>query len=221
VAFFANGVSLGLVTAAPYQVAWNNVPEGTYTVSALAMDNLGAMTTATIQVTVNPAEPRRNVALVSNGAVASASSTLTPNYPASGATNGDRRGLGWGAGGGWNDGTPNASPDWIEVRFASLMSIDEIGVFTLQDAFSAPAEPTPTMTFSLYGIRNFEVQYWNGTAWVAVPGGVISNNNLVWRRVTFAPVVTDRIRVHITGALNGYSRVVELEAWGVSSGGSQ
>jgi len=27
--------------------------------------------------------------------------------------------------------------------------------------------------------------------------------------------------VHITGALNGYSRVVELEAWGVSSGGSQ
>jgi hypothetical protein len=54
-----------------------------------------------------------------------------------------------------------------------------------------------------------------------VPGGVITNNNLVWRRVTFAPVVTDRIRVHITGALNGYSRVVELEAWGVSSGGSQ
>ena len=221
VAFFANGVSLGLVTAAPYQVAWNNVPEGTYTVSALAMDNLGVMTTVTIQVTVNPAEPRRNVALASNGAVASASSTLTPNYPASGAINGDRRGLGWGAGGGWNDGTPNASPDWIEVRFASLMSIDEIGVLTLQDAFSAPAEPTPTMTFSLYGIRHFEIQYWNGTAWVAVPGGVISNNNLVWRRVTFAPVVTDRIRVHITGALNGYSRVVELEAWGVSSGGSQ
>lgn len=221
VAFFANGVSLGLVTAAPYQVAWNNVPEGSYTVSAIAMDNRGAMTTATIQVTVNPLEPRRNVALASNGAVASASSMLTPNYPPSGAINGDRRGLGWGAGGGWNDGTPNASPDWIEVRFAGMMSIDEVSVFTMQDNFSAPVEPTPTMTFGLYGIRTFEIQYWNGTSWVAVPGGVIVNNNLVWRRVTFAPIITDRIRVHITAALNGYSRVVELEAWGVSSGGSQ
>ena len=38
------------------------------------------------------------------------------------------------------------------------------------------------MTFSLYGLRDFEVQYWTGTAWLPVPGGTITNNTLVWRQ---------------------------------------
>ena len=54
--------------------------------------------------------PRINVALAANGAVATASSQLNANYPPSGAINGDRRGLNWGAGGGWNDGTANTMP---------------------------------------------------------------------------------------------------------------
>ena len=33
------------------------------------------------------------------------------------------------------------------------------------------------------GLRAFEVQYWNGSAWVAVPGGAVTNNNQVWRQV--------------------------------------
>jgi hypothetical protein len=32
--------------------------------------------------------------------------------------------------------------------------------------------------------------------------------------VTFAPYATDRIRIHVTAALAGYSRIVEIEAWG-------
>ena len=78
------------------------------------------------------------------------------------------------------------------------------------------------MTFGSWGLRAFEVQYWTGSSWATIPGATITNNNLVWRRFTFAPVTTSRIRVHITGALNGYSRVVEVEAWGVPamSGGS-
>jgi uncharacterized membrane protein len=62
------------------------------------------------------------------------------------------------------------------------------------------------------------VQYWTGTAWAPIPGASITNNNLVWRKFTFTPVTTTKIRVHITGALNGFSRMVELEAWGVSGG---
>jgi hypothetical protein len=70
------------------------------------------------------------------------------------------------------------------------------------------------------GLRAFEVQYWTGSAWAAVPGGTITNNNRVWRQVLFAPVTTTRIRVFITGALNGYSRVIEVEAWGVAAAAS-
>ena len=158
---------------------------------------------------------RVNVAAAANGGVATASSTYNPNYPASGAINGDRKGLNWGTGGGWNDGTPNTAPDWIEVDFNGSKTIDEVDVFSMQDNYSAPADPTPTMTFSYWGLRAFEVQYWTGSAWAAVPGGTVTDNNLVWRKVTFAPMTTSKIRVYITASLNGYSRVMEVEAWGV------
>ena len=85
----------------------------------------------------------------------------------------------------------------------------------MQDNYTAPVEPTATMTFGSWGLRNFEVQYWTGTAWATIPGASITSNNLVWRKFTFTPVTTTKIRVHITGALNGFSRMVELEAWGV------
>jgi hypothetical protein len=167
-----------------------------------------------------PNPNRSNVALASNGGLATASSTYTANYPPAGAINGDRKGMNWGAGGGWNDGTPNASPDWIEVDFNGSKAIDEVDVFSMQDNYSAPVEPTPTLTFTSWGLRAFEVQYWTGTAWVDVPNGAVTANNLVWRQFTFGAVTTSKIRVYVTGALNGYSRVIEVEAWGVPAGGS-
>jgi hypothetical protein len=216
VAFFANGAPIGTDTTSPFSAAWNNVTAGSYTLTAVATDNQGAMTTsAAVHVAVNQPAGRVNVAAAANGGVASASSTYNPNYPASGATNGDRKGLGWGNGGGWNDGTPNAAPDWLQVDFNGSKTIDEVDVFSMQDNYSAPADPTPTMTFSYWGLRAFEVQYWTGSAWAAVPGGTIPDNNLVWRKVTFAPITTTKVRVFITAFLNGYSRVMELEAWGV------
>jgi subtilisin family serine protease len=218
VAFFANGSPIGSDTAGPFEVAWTNVQAGSYAVTAVATDNQGAATTsAAVHIMVDQPAGRMNVALAMNGGVATASSTLNANYPASGAINGDRRGLGWGAGGGWNDGTPNSSPDWIEVAFTGPMTIDEINVFSMQDNYTAPIEPTQTMTFAYWGLRAFEVQYWTGSAWAAVPGGTITNNNRVWRQVLFAPVTTTRVRVFITGALNGYSRAIEVEAWGADA----
>jgi hypothetical protein len=32
--------------------------------------------------------------------------------------------------------------------------------------------------------------------------------------VSFAAFTTDRIRVNVTSALAGYSRIIEIEAWG-------
>src|SRR5262249_18730548 len=146
---------------------------------------------------------------------ASASSTYNANYPPAAAINGDRKGVGWGAGGGWCDGTSNTWPDWLEVDFSGLKLIEEVDVFSMQDTYTAPVDPTPTMTFG-----NFEVQYWTGTGWADVPGGAITNNNLVWRQVGFVPITTSKVRVLVAGGLANFSRVMELEAWGIAASGN-
>src|SRR6185295_10146677 len=128
-----------------------------------------------------------NIALASIGATASASSTYAGGgtYLPAGTINGDRSGANWGAGGGWNDNTPNAWPDWLEVDFGIAQSITEIDVFSVQDSFLSPTTPTSTMTFSLYGLVDFLVQYWDGSAWQTIPGGTVTGNTLVWRQFLF------------------------------------
>ena len=154
-----------------------------------------------------------NVASQANGAVASATSTYNGAFPPVAVINGDRRGLNWGASGGWNDATPDAYPDALQVNFNGTKTITEIDVFTVQDAYANPAEPTATMTFSEYGITDFDVQYWNGTVWITIPGGSVTGNNLVWKKFTFGAITTNAIRVNVRGALKSYSRITEVEAY--------
>jgi hypothetical protein len=163
-----------------------------------------------------------NAALASNGATVSASSTLSASYPASAAINGDRTGAGWGTGtGGWNDNTPGSWPDYLEVQFSGSYSISKVDVIGLQDNFSSPIEPTPTLNWALYGIDSFRVEYWTGSAWATIPGTVVSSNSLVWRSLTFSPVTTSAVRLVVTSSSgSGYSRVVEFEAWGEAVAGS-
>jgi hypothetical protein len=164
---------------------------------------------------------RQNLALTTSGASAVTSSTHDAGYAAAGAINGDRAGTSWGNGGGWNDGTSGSWPDWYEVDLAGSSTIDEIDLFNVQDAYWAPGAPSAGQTFSLYGITDFQVQYWNGSAWQTVPGGAISGNNLVWRQLTFPALTTTKVRVWITGALSGWSRIAELEVWGTGGGASE
>src|SRR6185295_16667031 len=159
------------------------------------------------------AESTINVASSTHGGLVTASTSFNSSFSPNGAINGDRKGVGWGSGGGWNDLTENTYPDWLEVDFNDTKTIQEIDVFTLQDNFASPLNPTPTMTFSLYGITNFQVQYWTGSQWLDVPGGNVTGNNLVWRKFSFAPIETRSIRVLVNGALSGYSRITEIEAW--------
>src|SRR5688572_342262 len=152
-----------------------------------------------------------NVALASNGALATASSSYA-GFAATGAINGDRKGLfGW-QNGYWSTASAGF-PSWLEVQFNGNKTITEIDVVTLQDNYSAPIEPTENMTFSSYGLTSFEVQYWTGSAWAAIPGGTVSGNNKVWKKVSFAPITTTKIRVWATGAPDSYSRLAEVEAW--------
>jgi len=155
-----------------------------------------------------------NVALASNGGVASASSTNGPGFLPATVIDNKRSGAGWGAGGGWNDATLGVFPDWIQVNFAGTRTIDRVVVYSVQDNYLAPVEPTDAMTFSLRGISDFNVQGFNGSTWVTL--ATISGNRLVKRSVTFTPFATDRIRVNITNALgNNWTRVTEVEAWGI------
>src|SRR3954463_6645335 len=91
---------------------------------------------------------RTNVALASNGGVATASSFFSGAYSPSSTIDGDRKGANWGNNGGWNDATPSNFPDWLQVDFAGTKTIDEIDVFAIQDSYKTPSEPTQGMTFS-------------------------------------------------------------------------
>src|SRR5439155_1047495 len=114
--------------------------------------------------------------------------------------------------GGWAAATANNFPDWVQINFSGSKTIDHVVVYTVQDNWQSPVEPTDTMTFTLWGLTDFTVQGWNGSAWVTL--GTVSGNNLVKRTVYFTAYTTDRIRINVTNALNAYSRITEVEAWG-------
>src|SRR6185503_13546306 len=160
-----------------------------------------------------------NVAAAAQGATATASSIYSASYPASSVIDGERTGLALGANGVWADNTALLFPDWLQIDFAGPQTINEIDVFTLQDAYSSPVAPTLTQTFSLYGLTDFQVQYWDGAQWLVVPGGSVSANRQVWRQVQFTAVTTARIRVWVTGALAKYSFLTEVEAYGAPASG--
>ncbi len=171
---------------------------------------------ASIQTVVS-GQTRINVAAAANGGTATAASTDEGYTPAA-AIDGDRKGLNLTAGGGWRDNTPGVFPDVLEVDFANVTSIDEVSVFTQQDTWWAPAEPTESLTFFNNGITGFEVQFWNGAAWATIPGAIVSGNTRVWRRFNFPAINTEKVRVVITASRLSQSTVVELEAWGIVGG---
>jgi YVTN family beta-propeller protein len=200
------------------RVMGNNLVKRTLTFPPVAIDRIYVNVTQTAdgytyvaEVEAWQSNTATNVALASTGAYAFASSEYGAGFPASAAIDGDRAGHNWGMGSGWNDGTPDAWPDWLEVVLNGMKTIDHVVVYTLQDNATNPVEPTDGMTFSRYGIQDFSLEAWNGTNWVML--GSVTGNNLVKRTVTFPPVTVDRVFLYVTRSLGGYSHVTELEAW--------
>src|SRR5687767_6255627 len=164
---------------------------------------------------VVPQSGRTNFALAANASVATASSTYTQccGFTPAAAIDGEHKGLNWSNGGGWH-GATSTFPQWLQIDFNATRTIDEIDVFNIQDNFANPIEPSETTTFSLYGLTGFDVQYWTGTAWLTVPGGNVSGNNKVWKKVTFSAVSTTKIRLVTNASVDGWTRLIEVEAWG-------
>ncbi len=197
--------------------SWNEWPEGS-TLEPDTVNQFGYL--EAVQDVF--ARDWKNVAAAANGGQATASSAYNQNYPAGGAIDGERVGVDWGKGGGWNDATADAWPDWLQVDFSGKKSIGKVEVFTLHQAYSgypelAVAKP---MGISLnteagaVGLTDFKVEYWDGNAWKPVTGGTIAGNTKARRRISFPSVITSKLRVSITGANKQYARITEVEAWG-------
>lgn len=190
-------------------------------VSVLRQTASGNASVVSMPVSVMLGEPptteRINVAAATNGGVASASSTdHATNYPINAINNSDRKGMsgtGYGYYGCWADGTPGVNPDWVQIDFAGQKTISEVDVFTLQDNYQNPVEPTETQTFSTHGVIDFEVQYWTGSAWVAIPNGSVTGNNKIWRKFEFPDITTSKIRVMLNQSVTGNHYITEVEAY--------
>ena len=182
----------------------NGVDAGWY-IDNLVINNL-------TNVTCTPS----NVALASNGSTAVASSTTTVrDYSPANAINGDRKAANWeSGGGGWNDDTRDVYPDSLEVDFSGSNTINEIRVYTVQNDYRNPVEPDANTPADIYGILDFDVQYWNGAGWLTVPNGSVTGNDKAMRVFTFADITTTKIRVVINNSRAHFSRITELEAFG-------
>ncbi|MGH8850486.1 MAG: Ig-like domain repeat protein, partial [Casimicrobiaceae bacterium] len=178
--------------------------------------NTGSSSSPLLQV-IDTAAGGVNVAAASAGGLASASSVFSNQFPAAAANDNERKGAAWGNGGGWNDATANAFPDWLQIDFNGNKTLDRVIVYTLQDNYPNPLEPTDSLSFTQYGVTDFTVQGWNGAAWITL--GSVSGNTLVKRAVTFPAFTTRRIRINVTNAPVLYSRLVEVEAWGTAAVG--
>jgi hypothetical protein len=78
VEFYANGTLVGSDTTAPYSAVWSGVAAGTYSLTATATDNAGAMTNSTaVNVTVNPPPPPAAPGSLTATAVSSSQINLT------------------------------------------------------------------------------------------------------------------------------------------------
>lgn len=170
-----------------------------------------------VNFTATSTRASKNVALEDEGAKATASSIKDHDFETENVINGFRYTDGWETGSaGWNDGTPNVFPDWLEVDFGRVHRINWINLFTVSDDFKTPREPELTDTFLHYGITDFDVQYWTGRTWRTVPNGAIRGNRNVWRMISFPAVATNKIRVLVLNAVDGESRIAEVEAFHVN-----
>jgi hypothetical protein len=172
--------------------------------------------------TVAGTPPPTSYALSTLGAIATGSTTFfNGGYPASSAIDGDRTGNTWGLGtGGWNDGTFGVWPDSLAIDLNGSRTISEIRVYTLQNNWTTAGEPNTSTTATGEGILDFEVQYWNGSAFVTIPscngsaGGCnVTGNDKAMRVFTLdTPITTTKIQVKVNNGRNNYSRIVEVEA---------
>ena len=82
---------------------------------------------------------------------------LQRGYPVAAVNNNERAGVNPGNGGTGTMRRPMLAGFGAD-RFNGSKTIDRVVVYSLQDNYPSPVEPTDTQTFSLYGIKDFTVE---------------------------------------------------------------
>ena len=176
-----------------------------------------ASSSAPLSQTISAPTGSSNVALASAGAVASASSTLQRRLPG-GRGQQQRAGRGQP---GQRRLLERRHPEHVAGLGADRLQRQQDhrsggGLFAAGQ-LPQPGRADRHQTFSLYGLTSFTVEGRNGANWVTL--ATVSGNNLVKRTVSFAAYTTDSIRITITGTTDSWSRITEIEAWGIAAGG--
>lgn len=149
-----------------------------------------------------------NVASMKNGAKVTASSELA-GYPASSIIDGQTEVTRWESGAGWSNAIADENPKWVEIEFSSLKTIDSMNVYTVN---------TPQNPSDKYGVKDFNVEYWDITSnsWKSLTS--VSDNSRPMVGLDFSAVTTNKIRINVTGVngddtQNDYARLTEVEVF--------
>jgi hypothetical protein len=140
---------------------------------------------------------RGTAALEASRPAATASSTLSGAFPASGATDGSL--ANWGNGGGWSSaGTPAPGhPEFLALTYPEPRSIRRAALVSQLDAGGA--------------LKSFVLQYESGGSWKDIPETRVASgaDDGSWE-FEFRPVTAARFRLLVTEAAGKYARVMEI-----------
>jgi hypothetical protein len=177
-----------------------NAPGGGNFRRSVAVDRMSFNADGTIQRVVQTNGPPPNSGNLALSATPSASyvsaweSLSALNNGGTPSSSADRSNLVYGN---W----PQQGTQWIEYQWPSARSISRVGTYWFDDdqGIDLPA--------------SCQVQYWNGSAYVPVPGqsacGVAGNTENI---TTFTSVSTTRLRLSITSKPNLSTGVLEWKA---------
>jgi hypothetical protein len=102
------------------------------------------------------------------------------------------------------EGSPNAA-DWVAIDFGTKRPVHTVKLYLLDDGEKV-APPA-----------RYELEYWDGSAWAAIPGQSRTPAEPVGRRanvVRFQEVAADKLRVLLTHRPDKKAGLSEFEAWG-------
>lgn len=163
---------------------------------------------------------RFNVAAARKGSTVTATDRVqVVDYSELAVTNGERRGKQLPNQAYWYVQTPNVTAvQPIEIKFSSPQSVEWLYLFGRpNDVNYSDPSPTTIADGNVAGNDGFSVEYWTGTAWVAVSELLRVDSPNLWQRVKFTPVTTDRIRLKLTPPITNQVIVSEIEVWTVAS----
>lgn len=124
-----------------------------------------------------------------------ASSHTTGNFPLNAVDGRTHAGSSW--------QTTTAGVNTLDIEMVSSTKIGSVHLYS--GSGTAPV------------LADFTLKYWNGTAWVNIPGGVVTGNTSADRIVTFStPPTTTKVRLEFTNS--GTTVIRELQIFPANTG---